>query len=161
MSHRVLSYIGLGSNLNNPKLQLKQAINSLEHMPQTTLIKTSKFYNNPALIHPSRPNEVQADFENAVIAISTQLSAQQLLDKCMQIENNQGRIRNEAWCARTIDLDILLYGDMIINDKNLKIPHPHMLGRDFVIKPLYEIAENLILPCGTPLKAIYDLSLKL
>ncbi len=134
-------YIGLGSNLNDPRTQLKKAIVSMEMVPSTTVVKTSSFYRSK----PVGPQD-QPDYINAVAELNTELSATVLLDYLQAIENDQGRVRQEKWGARTLDLDILLYGDENIDDDRLQVPHVEMHKRGFVLIPLQEIAPECVIP---------------
>ena len=137
--HKV--YIGLGSNLDDPKSQLKKAIISLEILPSTTVIKTSSFYRSK----PLGPQD-QPDYINAVVELATELSALVLLNYLQGIENEHGREREIRWSARTLDLDILLFGDEIIKDDRLQVPHIEMQCRGFVLLPLNEIAPECVIP---------------
>ena len=141
----VTSYIALGSNLESPEDQLKRALKHLAQLTDCHLTRISSFYHNPAL-SPSQP-----DYINAVVELTTQLSAQNLLQGLQNIEHKQGRVRTEHWGARTLDLDMILYGNEIIESEELKIPHPRMLERPFVLIPLLEIAPQLVLPTGVTL----------
>lgn len=134
-------YIGLGSNLNDPQSQLKKAIISLEMVPSTIVVRTSSFYKSK----PVGPQD-QPDYINAVVELDTELSAQVLMDYLRGIENRQGRVREQKWGPRTLDLDILLYGDEIIHGDNLDIPHVEMHKRGFVLVPLYEISPDCMIP---------------
>jgi 2-amino-4-hydroxy-6-hydroxymethyldihydropteridine diphosphokinase len=134
-------YIGLGSNLDDPQSQLKKAIIAMEMVPLTSVVKTSSFYRSK----PVGPQD-QPDYVNAVVELDTELSASVLLDYLQAIENDQGRERKIKWGARTLDLDILLFGDEIINDDRLHIPHVEMQNRGFVLLPLNEIFSDCIIP---------------
>ena len=134
-------YIGLGSNLDDPQSQLKKAIIAMEMVPSTSVVKTSSFYRSK----PVGPQD-QPDYINAVVELDTELSASVLLDYLQGIENEQGRERKIKWGARTLDLDILLFGDEIINDVRLQIPHVEMQNRGFVLLPLNEIFPDCIIP---------------
>ena len=135
-------FIGLGSNLDNPVEQLNQAINAIESTEELTLIKTSSFYKT-APVGPAG----QPDYINAVIEVHTTLLPLVLLKTLQSIENQQGRTREQHWGARTLDLDILLYDDQIINEPILVVPHPHMHERNFVLIPLVEITDDsLVIP---------------
>jgi len=134
-------YIGLGSNLNDPESQLKKAIISLEMVPSTTVVRTSSFYKSK----PVGPQD-QPDYINAVVELDTELSAQVLMDYLQGIENEQGRVREQKWGPRTLDLDILLYGDEIIQGDHLEIPHVEMHKRGFVLVPLDEISPDCVIP---------------
>lgn len=134
-------YVGLGSNLDDPQSQLKKAIIAMEMVPSTSVAKTSSFYRSK----PVGPQD-QPDYVNAVVELDTELSASVLLDYLQAIENDQGRERKVKWGARTLDLDILLFGDEIINDDRLQIPHVEMQNRGFVLLPLNEIFPDCIIP---------------
>ncbi|RKZ47242.1 MAG: 2-amino-4-hydroxy-6-hydroxymethyldihydropteridine diphosphokinase [Gammaproteobacteria bacterium] len=134
-------YIGLGSNLDDPQSQLKKAIIAMEMVPSTSVAKTSSFYRSKPVGPQDQPNYV-----NAVVELDTELSASVLLDYLQAIENDQGRERKVKWGARTLDLDILLFGDEIINDDRLQIPHVEMQNRGFVLLPLNEIFSDCIIP---------------
>ena len=146
-----IAYIALGSNLHTPREQLKRALNALAQLPQTQLMAVSSFYRSK----PLGPQD-QPDYLNAVVEISTALSPLALLDELQRIENEQGRVRLRRWGERTLDLDILLYGDEIIQTERLTVPHYDMHNREFVIVPLAEIAPNLILPNGQKLAELAD-----
>ncbi|MCU7937962.1 MAG: 2-amino-4-hydroxy-6-hydroxymethyldihydropteridine diphosphokinase [gamma proteobacterium symbiont of Bathyaustriella thionipta] len=137
-------YIGLGSNLAEPLIQLQTALQQIEKEPELQLGKVSSFYQSKALILPDAPP--QNDYINAVALLETDLSAALLLQKLHKIEASQGRERNEKWGARTLDLDILLYGDLHIQTKILTIPHAQMQYRNFVLHPLFEIAGAIDIP---------------
>lgn len=137
----ITAYIGLGSNLVEPSAQIKnarQAINDLEHSQELAF---SSLYSSP----PMGPQD-QPDYVNAVMAISTKLSPLDLLHSLQSIENEQGRVRERRWGARTLDLDILLYADEQINLADLKVPHIGLRERAFVLYPLQEIAIDLTIP---------------
>jgi len=136
-------YIGLGSNLANPQQQLTNAIKTLEKHPDMMLLQCSSFYRSKALTLNDIP---QPDYINAVIEIKTALSAESLLDRLQTIENQQGRVREEKWGARTLDMDILLYAQTVIQNTRLSIPHPHIGTRNFVLVPLHEINPQLNIP---------------
>lgn len=144
-------YIALGSNLNQPIKQLQAALSAMAALPNTQLEKVSAFYQSI----PLGPQD-QPDYVNAVACLTTALSPLSLLDQLQQIENEQGRVRVRRWGERTLDLDILLYADQVIRSERLTVPHYDMHNREFVIVPLYDIAPQLILPCGTPLATLYQ-----
>lgn len=133
----VEAFIGLGSNLEQPRQQLEQAIKSLANTQGITVKTVSSHYKSA----PLGP-EGQQDYINAVVSVETQLSAEQLLDELQRIENRQGRVRSERWGARTLDLDILLYGDEVIDNDRLTVPHREMANRNFVLLPLIEITSE-------------------
>lgn len=137
-----ICYIALGSNLNDPLAQANQAIAALKQLPNTVVTDISPFYRSK----PLGPQD-QNDYLNAVIKLTTSLTPIALLDELQAIEKSQGRVRkNNRWGARTLDLDILLYDDLIIDNDRLTIPHYHMKNREFVLYPLYDISPELILP---------------
>ena len=143
-------YIGLGANLANPVQQLQDAIIALQQLPGSSLVATSSFYGSK----PMGPQD-QPDYVNAVAAIDTLLKPEPLLDALQLIELRQGRQRkNERWGARTLDLDILLFGDKVINTERLTVPHYGLKVREFVVYPLAEIAPELRLPDGTVLSSL-------
>lgn len=143
-----IAYIALGSNLDNPLEQLKQAVISLNKFAKH--VQISSFYGSK----PLGPQD-QPDYVNAVAKIETDLSPIELLDWLQSIENEQGRVRLRRWGERTLDLDILLYDDRVINSERLTVPHYDMHNREFVIVPLYELTPDLILPNGVPLAKCY------
>ncbi|WP_289028315.1 2-amino-4-hydroxy-6-hydroxymethyldihydropteridine diphosphokinase [uncultured Paraglaciecola sp.] len=137
-------YIGLGSNLAEPLQQLQSAISALGTLPDSSLVCVSSFYGS----QPMGPQD-QPDYVNSVALIETQLLPEVLLDHTQAIENEQGRQRTgERWGPRTLDLDILLYGQQVISTKTLTVPHYGMQQREFVLYPLYEITPDLVLPDG-------------
>jgi 2-amino-4-hydroxy-6-hydroxymethyldihydropteridine diphosphokinase len=145
-----ICYIGLGSNLNSPIEQINKAIHRLAKSSQIKLIKTSSLYKSP----PMGPQD-QNDYINAVVEIETDLSSLALLDRLQSIELSQGRIRKEErWGARTLDLDLLLYGNQMIDNERLTVPHYGLTDRAFVLYPLFEIASELKLPKGQDLVSI-------
>ncbi|MDU8924512.1 2-amino-4-hydroxy-6-hydroxymethyldihydropteridine diphosphokinase [Pasteurellaceae bacterium LIM206] len=144
-------YIALGSNLAHPVTQLNQAVTALAHLPQSKLIAVSSFYQSK----PMGPQD-QPDYVNAVVCIETTLPPLDLLNALQHIENRQGRVRLRHWGERTLDLDILLYADIIMQSERLTIPHYDMQRREFVIIPLFEIAPELVLPDGTTLASLMD-----
>ncbi len=143
-------YIGLGSNLEQPLQQIQKALQALATLPQSQLISQSSLY----LSKPMGPAD-QDDYINAAAALKTQLSPIQLLDQLQGIENRQGRVRNkQRWGARTLDLDLLLYGQQSIELPRLKVPHYGIQERAFVVFPLLEIAPELHLPGFGPLNRL-------
>ena len=147
----MLAYIGLGSNLKDPKAQIKRALTKLSDNNGTKLITASSFYESKPLLDIPGPN-----YLNAVCKIETQLSAIDLLDLCQEIEDNQQRVREVKWGSRTIDLDILLYGEQVISNKRLSIPHPEAINRAFVLVPLFEIEPNIKFPLLGTIKDLLD-----
>ena len=147
----MLVYIGLGSNLKGPKEQIEEALRALSEAKETALLSVSSFYQSKPLLDIPGPN-----YLNAVCKIETDLSALDLLNFCQEIEDNQRRVRRVKWGSRTIDLDILLYGDQILATKKLTIPHQEMINRAFVLLPLFEIEPGLKLPLLGPLKDLLE-----
>ena len=137
----VLTYIGLGSNLDNPESQVKTAIEALANLSQIRLQDRSSLYRSA----PMGPQD-QPDYVNAVVKLSTGLEPEALLDKLQGIERAQGRVRTQRWGPRTLDLDILLYGQCVVATERLKIPHPGIAERSFVLYPLAEINGQLEIP---------------
>jgi 2-amino-4-hydroxy-6-hydroxymethyldihydropteridine diphosphokinase len=134
-------FIGLGSNLADPESQVHAAQKALQTLPETQWVASSSLYKSP----PMGPQD-QPDYINAVIELETMLSPHDLLDCLQQIEQQQGRVRERHWGERTLDLDLLLYGDKIIADDRLQVPHPGIAQRAFVIYPLAEIAADIVIP---------------
>lgn len=149
----MISYIALGSNLCDPEKQLVKAVNALCQLDACHVVGGSRLYRSAPLGPSGQP-----DYYNAVVALETVLSPEQLLDRLQAIENAQGRVRKERWGARTLDLDILLYGSQIIQTPRLTVPHARMHLRNFVIFPLLDLAPELILPTG---ESVCQLSLSL
>ncbi|WP_231491733.1 2-amino-4-hydroxy-6-hydroxymethyldihydropteridine diphosphokinase [Microbulbifer sp. HZ11] len=142
-------YIGLGSNLANPLAQLHSALESIDRIPVTRVVASSPFYSSA----PVGPGE-QPDYVNAVAALDTELPAESLLDALQAIENDHGRERTVRWGARTLDLDILLFGSEKLSTKRLTVPHPRIPERNFVLVPLADLAPDLVMPDGTPLQSL-------
>lgn len=142
-------YVALGSNLDNPLEQLKQAVESLKTFAID--FEVSPFYGSK----PLGPQD-QPDYVNAVAKFKTDLAALDLLDRLQQIENQQGRVRLRRWGERTLDLDLLLYGNEQIQNERLIVPHIEMKNREFVIVPLYDLSPELILPQGEKLEDLYQ-----
>lgn len=137
------TFIGIGSNLNAPLQQINSALDKLKHIPNSNLLRHSSLYRTAPIGQANQP-----EYINAVALLNTQLSPLELLYQLQNIEISQGRIRSAIqWEARTLDLDLLLYGDCCIKYPQLSIPHPRMYQRAFVLIPLYEIADkNLWIP---------------
>jgi 2-amino-4-hydroxy-6-hydroxymethyldihydropteridine diphosphokinase len=128
-------YLGIGSNLGNKKRNIESAIARIAKLRRTRLLKSSKIFRTKAVGGPFG----QPSFLNAAVKIKTGLSPLRLLSSLKKIEKELGRRRTIRYGPRTIDLDILLYGNEIIKSRKLKIPHPRMFEREFVLKPLREI----------------------
>ena len=142
-------YIALGSNLANPQAQLTAALQALNALSDSRLTAVSSFYQSK----PLGPQD-QPDYVNAVACLETSLAPLALLDELQRIEHEQGRVRLRRWGERTLDLDILLYADHIIQSERLTVPHYDMHQREFVIIPLTEIAPHLVLPNGQSIQTL-------
>jgi 2-amino-4-hydroxy-6-hydroxymethyldihydropteridine diphosphokinase len=136
------AYIALGSNLGDRAAMLRAAIDKLNAVPGTKVVKVSTFLDNPAIGGPAD----SPPFLNAAAEVETDLDAETFLELLLSIEQSLGRYRHEKWGPRTIDLDLLLFGDLVIRTEKLTVPHPLMPERDFVLKPLVEIAAEVIHP---------------
>ncbi|EQM81493.1 2-amino-4-hydroxy-6-hydroxymethyldihydropteridine diphosphokinase [Pseudomonas stutzeri] len=141
-------YIGLGSNLAEPRQQLRNALDALENIPSSRLADVSSLYVSDPLGPPDQPR-----YYNAVAVLDTSLAPLALLDALQAIEQAQGRERKaERWGPRTLDLDILLFGDRVLAEPRLTVPHYHLHARPFVLYPLAEVAPaTLRLADGRPL----------
>lgn len=138
-------YLALGSNLADPMHQVQAALDALAAIPQTSLVCTSAFYRTPPYGPPDQP-----DYLNAAVALDTALSPEALLDHTQRIELEQGRVRkDERWGPRTLDLDIMLFGELTLNTPRLTVPHYDIANRAFMLLPLVEIAPSLTFPDGT------------
>lgn len=145
----VTAYVGLGSNLSNPVQQVKLAIAELSILPQTRLLAQSSLYRTRPMGPQDQPNYI-----NAVVGLATRLPAEILLSELQRLELSHGRERVLHWGPRTLDLDMLLYGQQVIATEFLQVPHPGLLERSFVVQPLLEIAPDLVLPDGTVLASV-------
>lgn len=143
-----LVWLALGSNLLKPLYQINLALDAIHKLPNTRIITCSSYYRSKPLGLQDQP-----DFCNVVVSLETFLLPEIFLKYIQLIEQCQGRIRTlKRWGPRTLDLDILLFGDQIINTPNLQVPHYDMHNRQFVLYPLAELAPNLYLPNGLFLK---------
>jgi 2-amino-4-hydroxy-6-hydroxymethyldihydropteridine diphosphokinase len=133
----------LGSNLGDPPAQIRGALQTLAAMPETRLVRRSSLYRNPPAGHLDQP-----EFVNAVARIETRIVPRELLEQLLAIERAHGRVRDFPNAPRTLDLDILLYGERTVREPGLTIPHPRMLERAFVLVPLAEIAPDAVVPGG-------------
>ena len=151
-SSLVRAYVGLGSNLNDPRTQIHSALAALDAIPATCCVAYSSLYRSKPLGSLAQP-----DYLNAVAAVDTRLSAQELLRELHLIEEQHGRERGaERWGPRTLDLDLLLYGDTQVAGETLAVPHPGLPERNFVLYPLHEIAPQLHIPGAGSLKALLE-----
>ena len=141
-------YIAIGSNLASPLEQVNAAIQAIGEIPDSRIMAVSSFYRTP----PLGPQD-QPDYLNAAVALETALTPEELLNHTQRIELQQGRVRKaERWGPRTLDLDIMLFGDEVINTERLTVPHYDMKNRGFMLWPLVEIAPELLFPGNTPLR---------
>jgi len=140
-SLKVRCFIGLGSNLEDPVSQVKQALQELAELPDSRFIKASSLYSSA----PVGPQD-QPDFVNAVAELETTLEAHALLDQLQSLEQKHQRVRERHWGPRTLDLDLILYGTEQINSERLTVPHAFMQERSFVLYPLAEIAPDTEIP---------------
>lgn len=139
-----IAYIAIGSNLASPLEQVNAAVKALSEIPQSKILAVSSFYRTP----PLGPQD-QPDYLNAAVALETSLAPEALLNHTQRIELQQGRVRKaERWGARTLDLDIMLFGNEVINTERLTVPHYDMKNRGFMLWPLFEIAPELVFPDG-------------
>jgi 2-amino-4-hydroxy-6-hydroxymethyldihydropteridine diphosphokinase len=138
---RVTAYVGLGSNLERPREQVLAALDELERLPRTRLVSRSRLYRSAPLGH-----EPQPDFVNAVARIDTGLAARRLLAELQAIEKRHARERPFPNAPRTLDLDLLLYGEAVIDSDCLTVPHPRMHERAFVLRPLADICPAASVP---------------
>ncbi len=141
-----IAYIGLGSNLSGPEIQLQRALRALQQLPQSSLMRSSNFYRTSPWGETDQP-----DFVNAVAEIETTLSPRVLLSNLLAIEHGFGRLRTEQrWGPRIIDLDLLSYANCVMVESGLQLPHPRMHERAFVLLPLAELAPGMrIMEYGT------------
>ncbi len=136
------AYVGLGSNLENPARQIETAIELLRGIPETRLIACSPLYNTAPFGVVDQP-----DFVNAAAVLLTRLEPLELLAKFQEIERNQGREHGgQRWGPRILDLDLLVYSDRVIDEPSLKVPHPGIAERNFVLLPLRDLAPDLVIP---------------
>lgn len=141
----VQACVGLGANLGDALAAVQGALQALDGLPDTRLLHASRLYRTPAWGKTDQPA-----FVNAAAVLETTLDARTLLDQMLQIERDWGRDRagdgSDRWGARTLDLDLLLYGDAVIDEPGLRVPHPHLHERAFALVPLVEIAPDIVIP---------------
>jgi 2-amino-4-hydroxy-6-hydroxymethyldihydropteridine diphosphokinase len=142
----VRAYVGLGANLGDPLVQLRMAVAAISRLPSTAVAGTSSVYRSAPVGYLDQP-----DFYNAVVGVDTRLSPQALLDALLAIEHEGGRTREFRNSPRLIDLDLLLYGDRVVDQPRLTVPHPRLAGRAFVLLPLVELAPSGAVPGLGPL----------
>ncbi len=144
MDSATTAYLALGANLGDRLGALFAAVEALGAHPQVTVQRASPVYEGAA--HTLTPDEEQPAYLNAVVEVVTRLSARALLDLCHAIESSAGRRRRRRWQPRTLDLDLIIYGDERIETPGLHVPHPRMGDRRFVLQPLHDLAPNLYVP---------------
>jgi len=136
----VRACVALGSNLDDPVGQVRRAFAELDALPDTRLVARSRLYRT-APVGPPQP-----DYVNAAAVLDTGLAPDALFDGLLAIEAAHGRVRAERWGPRTLDLDLLVYGDAVIDTPRLTVPHPQLARRPFVLVPLAEVAHDLVVP---------------
>jgi 2-amino-4-hydroxy-6-hydroxymethyldihydropteridine diphosphokinase len=136
--------IGLGSNLGDRRVHLDEAVNALAAVGE--VVAVSSYYETAPVGGPP-----QGDYLNAVVVLDTDLDPAGVLERLLEIERNRGRLREERWGPRTLDLDLLLYGNQAVEQPGLTVPHPRMTERRFVLEPLVEVWPEAALPDGTAL----------
>ncbi len=143
MADAVRAFVGLGGNIGDVANTLMEAIWAIEALPQTSVRSQSDLYRSPPWGRTD-----QDPFINAVVELQTRLAPMVLLDSLIEIEEKFGRVRSEdeRWGPRTLDLDLLVFGEQTIQSPGLCIPHPHLHERGFVLVPLAQIAPNLDVP---------------
>ena len=151
----VTAYVGLGSNLGNRKEHLAEALRRLDADPTITVVTVSSVYETAPVGVADQPA-----FLNCVAEVRVTCRARELLQRCLQIEADMGRVRQERWGPRNIDLDVLIFGDECIAEPDLIVPHPRLAERQFVLVPLAEIAPGLRLPDGRTAAEAADLMAK-
>jgi 2-amino-4-hydroxy-6-hydroxymethyldihydropteridine diphosphokinase len=138
----VLAYVALGANLGDRAGNIRSAIDAIDAIPGVRVTRVSTLIENPAVGGP----ENSPSFLNGVAEVEATLAPEVLLDRLLEIERSLGRERRARWAPRSIDLDVILYGDRVIDAPNLKVPHPLMHERRFVLEPLAEIAPDVMHP---------------
>ena len=135
------AFVGLGSNLGDREAQIRMALDELAKLPGSRVIRASSLYDSEPAGEVEQPN-----FLNAVAQIDTELTARQLLWNLLLIERRLGRVRSARWGPRSIDLDLLMFGELVVDEPDLQVPHPELDRRSFVLVPLVEIDPLLVHP---------------
>jgi 2-amino-4-hydroxy-6-hydroxymethyldihydropteridine diphosphokinase len=143
MRIQVTAYIGMGSNLGDRKENLRRAVCLLQDSPLTEVKRLAPLYRSAPLGETDQP-----EFLNTVVEVATRLSVRQLAARLFDVENKLGRVRERRWGPRVIDLDLLLYNDVVLNEPDLVVPHPRLTERAFVMAPLAVLAPEKVLPGG-------------
>ncbi|MGZ8751420.1 MAG: 2-amino-4-hydroxy-6-hydroxymethyldihydropteridine diphosphokinase [Acidimicrobiia bacterium] len=133
------AYLGLGANLGDRAGALQRAVNSLMRVPRVAVVAVSGVYVTEPVGGPEQP-----EFYNAVVAIETGLTARELLELAQRLETDAHRVRHQRWGPRTLDVDVLLVGDLQVDEPDLVVPHPRMWERGFVLAPLADVAPELV-----------------
>ena len=160
MSHCV--YLGLGSNLDNPLNQIVTAISELNDFEKIDVNAVSKIYKSKPLdinsleVNIEKLEDNQDDYINSVVKIETQFTPIELLDKLQTLELKHNRIKEYRWGPRSLDVDILLYDDVVLDTERLTIPHIDLVNRNFVLYPLNDINPSLIIPKSGTLKKLLE-----
>jgi 2-amino-4-hydroxy-6-hydroxymethyldihydropteridine diphosphokinase len=141
------AFLGLGSNLGDRLWNLSRAVALLADGGEVRIARSSRVYETDPLGGPEQP-----DYLNAVIEVDTSLDARPLLERCLNVERELGRVRAERWGPRVIDIDVLTYDELDVDEPGLTIPHPRMHERGFVLVPLLELVADPILPGGRRVK---------
>ncbi|HEX6230606.1 MAG TPA: 2-amino-4-hydroxy-6-hydroxymethyldihydropteridine diphosphokinase [Actinomycetota bacterium] len=142
------AYLGLGSNLGDRLRNLRLAVRLLHRRPGVTVVRSSRVYETEPVGPP------QPAYLNAVVEVRTELDPRGLLDACHVVEDELGRVRTERWGPRTIDIDVLTFGDREVDEDDLTLPHPRMHERGFVLVPLGELDPDPMLPGGRRLSRL-------
>jgi 2-amino-4-hydroxy-6-hydroxymethyldihydropteridine diphosphokinase len=137
--------------MHNPPAQLETAVAALRRLPTTRILRLSPVYVSKAWGKTDQP-----DFVNMVAEIDTNLEPPDLLKEVKHIEADQGRVPGERWGPRPVDIDILLYGDQVVNTSDLAIPHPRMWERAFVLRPLADLTPDIVAPGGVPIHKLLE-----
>ena len=153
MTDPAIAFVGLGANLGDAATTLRDAVKAVDEWPHTRVVRASRLFRTPAW-----GLQDQADFINGVVMLETKLGARALLDALLAIERQFGRERDAAqrWGPRTLDLDLLLYADEVIDIPGLRLPHPHLHERAFALVPLLEIAPDILIPGFGPAQVALD-----
>jgi len=151
MRGEVRAYIGLGSNLGDRQAHLDFALARLAELPASRMVAHSPTYRSRPLGGMDQP-----DYYNAVAALDTRLPPLTLLDALQAIEQAAGRKRDGHWAPRTLDLDLLLYGEAVIDHPRLTVPHPGIAARDFVLQPLHDLDPDLVVPAAGTLATLLE-----
>jgi 2-amino-4-hydroxy-6-hydroxymethyldihydropteridine diphosphokinase len=138
-----IAYLGLGTNLGDRLANLQTAVDLLGTEPGIRVVVSSRIWETEPVGGPDQP-----DYLNVVVRIESELEPGELLAACMRVEGSLGRVRDVRWGPRTIDIDVLLFGDVVSDEPTLTLPHPRMLKRAFVLLPLLELDPDPVLPDG-------------